>query len=190
MPTEVKLTFYDKVIRLFLPIIPKKLKPNYITFFRLICAPIVPIFLQLGDNLTALIAFVVIASTDMLDGALARLRDQETEWGRIWDPVADKLLIGLIVVALLFNINLGLAILILTIELIFILGSVVKKIQTPGILIKANSLGKTKMVLQCCGAGLLMLSLLFYGDILAGLAQICLYVSLVFAIISLARSGI
>ena len=56
-----------------------------------------PIYLV---NLIAFVVFVVAASTDALDGYLARKNNQVTDLGKFLDPVADKLLINSLVIFL------------------------------------------------------------------------------------------
>lgn len=180
----------DKFVAKLLPIIPKKLKPNHLTFLRLICSPIVPILLVADYYRWALIIFVILAFTDMFDGAIARLRNQVTEWGKIWDPVADKLLIGFVIVLLLFEKNLALGIFILLIEFFFILGAIVRTIKSADAEIQANIWGKIKMTLQCIGAGLLILSVIMHVGFLESAAEIIFYVSLGFAAMSLVKHGI
>ncbi len=74
---------------------------NFLSFSRiLLIAPIVW-FLHLGarqpeHNLTALALMLAGAVTDMLDGWLARKLNQVTNIGRIIDPIADKIGIGIV----------------------------------------------------------------------------------------------
>lgn len=72
--------------------------PNVLTMVRL---ALVPIFLvcavagfrgSLGAAWTALVVFMVAAATDHLDGKIARARNLVTNFGKIWDPIADKAL--------------------------------------------------------------------------------------------------
>ena len=75
---------------------------DYLTLGRIIVAPIVFI-LFLQDNSTAkVVAFVLFslgAISDTLDGYIAR-RTKLSDFGKLWDPIADKLLTGLALVAL------------------------------------------------------------------------------------------
>ncbi len=70
--------------------------PNGITVARLVAAPVV-FFLILGGGfgqlLFAFIFFVVAAVSDVWDGYLARRRGQITDFGKLVDPIADKLLV-------------------------------------------------------------------------------------------------
>ncbi len=179
---------YDKVLKYIIPYIPKKVTPNHLTFIRLAFSPIVLVLLVGEEYLTGLFLFVILAITDMFDGSMARLRNQITTWGKIWDPVADKLLIGIVVVALLLKINLSLTILLLAFELAFILGGVFSRINEVDI--QANIWGKIKMNLQCLGAVLLILGFSLSLGWLIFLAQIILYFSVGFALISILNKGI
>ena len=187
---EIVFAPYDRVLKHLLPIVPHKLKPNHLTMVRLVLAPLLIIPLHYDDYIVALVAFVLLAITDMLDGSLARLRNQITDWGKIWDPVADKLLVGVVVVMMLLKVNLSLTILVLSLEAAFILGGVLQKMHEENVDIKANVWGKIKMNLQCFGAGLLMLGFILVEPTLFTLGEVAFYFSLFFAVLSIFKHGI
>lgn len=69
--------------------------PNILTMIRLALVPVFVVLLLLGDTWSqwlALVVFVVAAITDHYDGKIARARDLITDFGKIWDPIADKAL--------------------------------------------------------------------------------------------------
>ena len=76
--------------------------PNLLTLMRLLAAPGVAImflyFARPYADWFALILFVVAATTDWLDGYLARAWKQESKFGTMLDPIADK---AMVVIALL-----------------------------------------------------------------------------------------
>jgi CDP-diacylglycerol--glycerol-3-phosphate 3-phosphatidyltransferase len=76
--------------------------PNILTLMRLLAAPGVAImflyFARPYADWFALILFVVAATTDWLDGYLARAWKQESKFGTMLDPIADK---AMVVIALL-----------------------------------------------------------------------------------------
>jgi cardiolipin synthase len=85
---------------------PLLLVPNLITIARILAIiPIVALVMN-GDptmRLLALIIYVVAAASDWLDGYLARAWDQFSPLGRMLDPIADKLLVGILIAALAWD---------------------------------------------------------------------------------------
>jgi cardiolipin synthase (CMP-forming) len=74
--------------------------PNLITIGRVILVPIVFWLLLNGQLQAAFLAFVVAGISDAVDGFLAKRFGWETELGAYLDPLADKLLIVCIFIAL------------------------------------------------------------------------------------------
>ncbi|MGC7153575.1 CDP-diacylglycerol--glycerol-3-phosphate 3-phosphatidyltransferase [Paenarthrobacter ureafaciens] len=74
--------------------------PNILTMLRIVLVPFFVWFLLADDGRhglwrwTAVVAFAVAIYTDKLDGDIARARGLITNFGKIADPIADKLLIG------------------------------------------------------------------------------------------------
>ena len=70
--------------------------PNAVTVARIAVTPLIawlPLAPSSAFRLAAFVLFVVAAVTDYVDGQLARSRQQETDLGRLLDPLADKLLL-------------------------------------------------------------------------------------------------
>jgi CDP-diacylglycerol---glycerol-3-phosphate 3-phosphatidyltransferase len=70
--------------------------PNAFTAGRIAVTPLIawlPLAPSSALRLTAFVLFIVAAVTDYVDGHLARTRKQETDLGRLLDPLADKLLL-------------------------------------------------------------------------------------------------
>jgi len=67
--------------------------PNVLTVFRMALTPVFVSLLFYQKFVWALIAFVVAGITDGLDGLLARRFKQQSELGRILDPIADKMML-------------------------------------------------------------------------------------------------
>ncbi len=77
--------------------------PNSLTLFRILLVPVVVVALLEETNsgsAIAAIVFAIAASTDGLDGYLARSRQSVTGLGRVMDPIADKLLIAAALISL------------------------------------------------------------------------------------------
>ncbi|MDO5721006.1 MAG: CDP-diacylglycerol--glycerol-3-phosphate 3-phosphatidyltransferase [Actinomycetaceae bacterium] len=72
--------------------------PNVLTMARLVMVPVFIVLTWYGfygstsSHWAALIVFIVAAATDHLDGKIARARGLVTNFGKIWDPIADKAL--------------------------------------------------------------------------------------------------
>jgi cardiolipin synthase len=85
---------------------PLLLVPNIITVARILAIiPIVALVMQ-GDiilRLVALILYVIAAASDWLDGYLARAWNQYSPFGRMLDPIADKVLVGILIAALAWD---------------------------------------------------------------------------------------
>jgi CDP-diacylglycerol--glycerol-3-phosphate 3-phosphatidyltransferase len=70
--------------------------PNSITIARICFTPIIallPFIDGYWPKLICFVVFVLVALTDVLDGYLARSRNQVTDLGKLLDPIADKLLL-------------------------------------------------------------------------------------------------
>ena len=74
----------------------QKAIPNFLTSFRCVSAIIVPLLIVYGDEIGAKLApiiFIVAGITDFFDGYLARKLNVVSNFGKIVDPVADKMLV-------------------------------------------------------------------------------------------------
>lgn len=146
--------------------------PNLVTYSRII---LVVIFLGLyiaagpwgarnyAMRWAAAILFIIAASTDKLDGWMARKYNQVTELGKLVDPIADKLLTcATLIVAASFG-ELGPTVLGWIVVALFLLreiGITVMRffvIDTGGKVIAAEWPGKLKTLFQCIGLAMLLL---------------------------------
>ncbi len=77
--------------------------PNVLTVVRILLVPVLVVALLEktgGGDLLAAVVFAVASVTDAIDGYLARSRNSITTFGKLMDPIADKLLIIAALVAL------------------------------------------------------------------------------------------
>ena len=77
--------------------------PNLLTYGRILAVPIVAALLMWGGDTArwaALGIYVVAAITDFLDGYLARKWQQQSALGRMLDPIADKVLVSVVLLVL------------------------------------------------------------------------------------------
>lgn len=174
----------DRVIeKIFLWAFPDFIKPNHLTVFRYISTPIVFYLLFFQYYLIGFIAFLISALTDALDGAMARTRRQITSWGKINDPLADKLLIGLVGALMIIRyVSLEVIFIIVTLEIltIVIVSFLYDRKENPGALLP----GKIKMLFQSLGVGLIILYVLLSAPFLLSIAVFLLYLSILFSSIN------
>ena len=67
--------------------------PNVLTMIRLLLVPVFVVLFLKGYKMASLGVFVAASLTDMLDGYLARKLNQITDFGKLFDPLADKLMV-------------------------------------------------------------------------------------------------
>lgn len=66
--------------------------PNLISFIRLCMAPVYLVLLSRGENVAAAILFGIAASTDFVDGQIARRTHTVSKLGQLLDPAVDRVL--------------------------------------------------------------------------------------------------
>lgn len=117
--------------------------PNLISLARIPLAIAACIFLV--EKNTVLVVIVILAGvfSDVIDGVIARKTDSISDWGKIFDPLADKIAIGAFIITLAFlkAVPLWFVILFLTRDAIIAAGGffVTKKLGSPP---SANRWGK------------------------------------------------
>jgi len=181
-----KVTKIDKFLAAtFLKLLPSWVTPNHITIFRFLSIPFVLWLIVTERDIEGFVLFVISAFSDALDGSLARTKDQITDWGKMFDPLADKLLIGS-VAAILIPKYFGawLAFAIIFVELLLILSAYYKKKYLNKVS-QAHISGKIKMVFQSLGISLLIIYLFLPSSPLLLMSGICIYTGLFFALVSL-----
>ncbi len=125
--------------------------PNFLTLLRILLVPVLVVALldaTPNGDLLAAVVFAVASVTDAIDGWLARSRGSITTFGKLMDPLADKLLIIAALVSLvsLNRLDAWVAMVILARELVVTvlrLGA-----SQYGVVAGANPLGKIKTVFQ------------------------------------------
>ena len=181
---KIKLVdrFLEKTV---LRVLPKWVEPNHITIFRFLTVPFVVLLLYVEEYLLGGILFTISAISDAVDGSLARTSGKITDWGKLYDPLADKLLIGSAAVIVVSKyLGMYLALLMILVELLFILGGFYRhKFEKKAI--QAEITGKIKMVLQSVGIMLVLLYAMTSYLLFLTLGGYIIYLSVVFALWSL-----
>jgi len=164
---------------------PDSVTPNRITSFRFVCVPIVIALLLDRNYAWGGIVFVVAAFSDALDGARARTRNQVTEWGKVADPFADKLLIGSVAVILVAHyVSVWIAVAMLGIDAL--IGGRALFLLSQGKSVEAKRAGKIKMLLQSTALIFLFIYIVWGIPVFLTLATYTLGAAIIFAALSLA----
>jgi CDP-diacylglycerol--glycerol-3-phosphate 3-phosphatidyltransferase len=158
--------------------------PNALTLIRILLIPLY-FYLIMGKSnyIGAIIVFVTASCTDLLDGYIARKYKLITNFGKLVDPLADKLLVSGVMLSLILTHLIPLYMLLIMIvkELIMVLGGLY--MYKKGIVVYSKTIGK---IAQATLVLALALSLL--GKIYAVLAQpamILLYCGMVLTVAAL-----
>ncbi|MGH2850813.1 MAG: CDP-diacylglycerol--glycerol-3-phosphate 3-phosphatidyltransferase [Solirubrobacteraceae bacterium] len=125
--------------------------PNLLTGLRILLVPVLVVLLlanESGGDVLAAVVFAVASLTDFVDGYLARSRNSVTTFGKLMDPLADKLLIvaALISLVSLHRLAAWVAMVIIARELavtVLRMGA-----SQAGIVMPASNFGKLKTCLQ------------------------------------------
>jgi CDP-diacylglycerol--glycerol-3-phosphate 3-phosphatidyltransferase len=126
--------------------------PNVLTVVRILLVPVLVVALLEktgGGDLLAAVVFAVASFTDAIDGYLARARNSVTTFGKLMDPIADKLLIiaALVVLVSLGRLEAWVAMVIISREFAVTALRLATGAQQ-GVVISASSFGKLKTATQ------------------------------------------
>jgi CDP-diacylglycerol--glycerol-3-phosphate 3-phosphatidyltransferase len=127
--------------------------PNVLTLLRILLVPVLLVLLfdlSPGDSGSWLAAgvFALAALTDGLDGYLARSRGSVTTFGKVMDPIADKLMIAAALLALIQLDRLAAWVAMVIIAREFAVTVLRATAGAQGVVIPASQLGKVKTTVQ------------------------------------------
>ena len=167
--------------------------PNKLTLLRMLLVPVIGIVYyfslqQHGLNFLAVVAavlFVAAAFTDLLDGAIARKRNSVTLFGKFMDPIADKLLVTVVMVLLTAEGALNPLVTGVFIAREFIISGFRLIAAADGVVIAAGSSGKLKTIVQDVMVVVLMLKNWPFSLINVPVDDILIYVALLLTVYSL-----
>ena len=154
--------------------------PNALTLFRILLVPVLVVALLEAAPETSILAavvFAVAAITDGLDGYIARQRRDITTFGKVMDPIADKLLIAaaLITLVSLDRVEPWLATVIIARE--FAVSGLRVAAGQQGVVIPASPLGKLKTALQIAAILAVLATSAWWADALLYIAAVVTVVS-------------
>ncbi len=153
--------------------------PNKITMVRIVLAVIVlgllmfpygslginvPVY-KIGTNVTiglnyiiAGVLFVIASVTDFLDGNIARKNNLVTDFGKVMDAIADKVLVNGVLIILAYNGNIPLIIPVVIITRDTVVDSIKMVAGKKGNVVAASIAGKIKTICMMVGLSLVLFS--------------------------------
>lgn len=156
--------------------------PNKLTVLRIILVPVFVALYLLEMFIPALIVFIIASVTDTLDGRIARKQNLITNFGKIMDPLADKVLVY---AAFCLFVEKGIMpgwMLIVILFREFAVAGIRTVAASEGIVIAAGKSGKAKTVLQMIAVPLLIIASL--SPVIGTLGMIFLWASLAMTVYS------
>lgn len=160
--------------------------PNKLTMLRVILIPFFVVFMLgslLGDadKWIALGIFIAASLTDLLDGKIARKYNLVTDFGKLMDRLADKLLVSAALICLCEMGRLAAWIVIIIISREFIISGLRQIAADNGIVIAASYWGKYKTTFQMIMICLLIVNI----DVLSLISAIVTWIAVILTIVSL-----
>ncbi len=160
--------------------------PNKLTMGRIFAIPVFIVVFLLDYRYAAAVIFILAALTDMLDGHIARKNNLVTNFGKLMDPLADKLLVMSALICLSRWAPEPEKMVIVIVGREFIITGMRQVAAAQGIVIAAGTTGKIKTITQMIAIPLLILEnwpfSLFSFDL--PMDQIFLWIALVMTVVS------
>lgn len=153
--------------------------PNKITLFRIVMIPFFVFYMNI-DNKIAGVLFVIAAASDALDGYLARKYNLITNFGKLMDPLADKVLVMAGMIMLLENSKIPAYTVIIILAREFIISGIRLVAAGDNIIIAAGKLGKLKTICQ-----MVSLIVLIFSDGTSLIGLIIYYIAVILTVVSL-----
>jgi CDP-diacylglycerol---glycerol-3-phosphate 3-phosphatidyltransferase len=132
--------------------------PNYLTLARIVIVPLLVVVLLtpyaenwfgISSYALAIGIFLAATLTDILDGHIARRRNQVSKMGALLDPIADKLLVSAALIVLVEKHLAPAWTVVIILSREFIVTGLRAAAASEGIIISAQKIGKVKMWAQC-----------------------------------------
>lgn len=167
--------------------------PNILCVIRVILIPFVLLFMLgipssvMSENIRFLIAgiiFGVAIITDVIDGKIARKYDAVTNFGKFLDPIADKLLVLSVLMALVDRGLLSAIPVIIIMAREFMVTGLRLGAMDKGTVVAANIWGKIKTVSQGIAIGIYFVFVAFLPHYLFFIPRILMWLVTVYTVIS------
>ena len=163
--------------------------PNKLTIIRIFLVPVFILVYYLEFPLNSLIAamiFAVASLTDLFDGYLARKHNIVTNFGKLVDPIADKLLVGSAIILFTGSGIIHPAVAVVLIGREFVISGYRVLAASEGIVMASDIWGKLKTVVQIAGILFILIgrNLWAASHVLMVIGLILIYLSVALSIAS------
>ncbi len=161
--------------------------PTLLTILRMVLSVAFLVFATLSDTwakITALVIFIVASITDKIDGIWARNSKQVTDLGAFLDPLADKMLINLAFLVLVYLNIVPLWVFATILVRDFAVDGIRMMAARQRVTIPASFYGKLKTTVQMTALIILLLNNIINNDLIAILGNVALYLALVLTVFS------
>ncbi|MCL1808070.1 MAG: CDP-diacylglycerol--glycerol-3-phosphate 3-phosphatidyltransferase [Oscillospiraceae bacterium] len=125
--------------------------PNIITLARIALVPVFMVLMGMELRVAALVIFSVASATDFVDGYLARKMGQVTNFGKVMDPLADKLLVLAALIYFVRENTVAVWVVVVVLGREFIISTLRIVAASAGKVLGADLSGKIKTVVQIFG---------------------------------------
>lgn len=161
--------------------------PTYLTILRMALSIFFMIFALLPDTwakITALVIFIIAAITDLIDGKWARKQKKVTDLGAFLDPLADKMLVNLAFLVLVYLGVVPLWVFAIILVRDFAVDGMRMMAARSGQTISASKLGKWKTTFQMTALIIILLNLTLGLELFTILGNLALYIALALTVLS------
>ena len=161
--------------------------PTFLTILRMILSVAFTVFALIPttwSHITALVIFIVAAITDKIDGIWARKSKNVTDLGALLDPIADKMLVNLAFLVLVYQNIVPLWIFVVILVRDFAVDGMRMLAARQKVTIPASFYGKLKTTVQMIALIIILANIVINQTFLAILGDISLYIALALTVIS------
>ena len=161
--------------------------PPILTIIRMILSVIFMIFALIPaawSRILALIIFIIGSLTDLIDGKWARKKKIVTDLGAFLDPLADKMLVNLAFLVLVYVHMIPIWVFAIILVRDFAVDGMRMMAAREGKTISASYLGKLKTTFQMTALIILLFNLIYRIEFFVILGQIALYLALGLTVLS------
>lgn len=158
--------------------------PNKLTISRILLVPVFIVLYIYQLYFLAFIVFVLASLTDLLDGYIARKHKLISNFGKIMDPLADKILVYAAFCLMVADKTIPAWMLIVILTREFLVGGMRTVAASEGTVVAAGMSGKVKTVLQMFAVPMLLLVGVIGSDLWYKASMLVLWLSLIMTVYS------